>query len=76
MRCAICGTKDYDKLIVHDIGIAAGMMGDDYCFCFDCWDSPNLGQSLFDLLGYTHGMLYKRKSIKIKGRKDKPGGAS
>jgi hypothetical protein len=76
MQCAICGTKDYDSLVVHDLGVAAGMSGDDYCFCYACWYSPHLGQSIIDMLGFRHGIFYKRKSIKVKGRKDSQGGAS
>ena len=69
MKCGICGTMDYDKLEVHNLGIAAGMHGEDYSFCKACWESKDLGANILKMLHFS-SLKYRTKYLKIRGRKD------
>jgi len=73
MSCAICGTRDYDALHVHELGIAVGMSGDDYSFCAACWFAPDFGEKLLDMLQFRtgRGLKFCMKSIKVSGRKNR-----
>ena len=66
LSCCLCGEMDYDCLVVHRLGIAVGMAGTDYTFCYDCWYGPNLGKRLLALLDYPHGLYLRDDAVIIK----------
>jgi len=70
--CCLCGTKDYDKLMIHELGLAAGHSGEDYSFCKTCWMSNTLGEDILGLLGFEGGMLLKESCLEISEAKEKP----
>jgi hypothetical protein len=72
LSCCLCGEQDYDKLLVHRIGIAVGYAGDDYSFCKSCWLGPNFGKRLLEFLGYPDGMYLKAESVEFKTISDEP----
>ena len=65
LKCAICGTEDYDLLVVHRLGLAVGMRGEDYSFCVRCWHSRSLGKKLLRLLGFHNAMLLDETCLRI-----------
>lgn len=66
LYCGICGTEDYDALVVHKLGLCVGMSGDDYSFCKTCWGSKSLGKDLLTMLGFKDGaMLLEEECITI-----------
>jgi|688.fasta_scaffold1495976_1 hypothetical protein len=69
ISCCICGERDFDKMHIHNLGLAVGMCGDDYSFCFKCWMSPTLGNKILRMLGFKPktGMKLKDESLDISG---------
>lgn len=65
IRCCLCHESDYHKIYVDELGLAAGMSGDDYSFCKKCWTSKNLGERILRLLGFEHGMKLKPELLEI-----------
>ena len=65
LSCCLCGEKDFDKLVVHRLGISVGMGGDDYTFCKKCLDDKNFGLNLLHHLGYPYGILLKEECVDI-----------
>jgi hypothetical protein len=73
MSCALCGTRDYDALHVHELGIAVGMSGDDYSFCKSCWNAGDFGDQLLNMLQFRtgRGLKFQRRTITVTGTKDR-----
>ena len=66
LYCCMCGTEDYDELVVHKLGLCVGMSGDDYSFCKSCWESKTLGKDLLPMLGFESGaMLLEEQCLEI-----------
>ncbi len=67
IACCVCGERDFDKMHVHTLGIAAGISGDDYSFCLKCWKSKTLGSKILKLVGYNpkHGMKLRDDCVSI-----------
>jgi hypothetical protein len=53
LKCAICGEDDRNKLQVEHLGLAAGMVGEDFSFCSACWNSEELGEKILNLIGFS-----------------------
>jgi len=70
LSCCLCGCRDYEKLIVQRLGIAVGMSGNDYTFCDSCWNGPNLGKRLLQMLGFDGGMVLNDDAINISDIQD------
>jgi len=66
LTCCVCGEKDIDKILVQQIGIAAGIGGNCYSFCNKCWNSKNLGKNILKILGFEHGMRIKEEMMDVK----------
>lgn len=66
LQCCLCGENNRDKLLVEDIGIGIGMSGDDYSFCRDCWNSPDLGKKLLIFLGCSNGLKMLDSALDLK----------
>ena len=65
LECCICHENDRDKLLVEDIGIAVGVSGDNYSFCYKCWNSKNLGSRILKLIEMYPAMKIKDESLDI-----------
>ena len=61
----MCKDSDFDNLIVHEIGLAVGIGGDDYTFCKKCWGSADLGKKILELLEYPNGIKFKNSSLEF-----------
>jgi len=66
IECCLCGENDRNEIKIEDIGISAGMGGDDYSFCFKCWESKFLGKNLLDFLGCPDGLKLKDESLELR----------
>lgn len=66
LQCSICGENDRRKLLVEDIGMGVGMSGDFYCFCCDCWNAPDVGKKILEILGYPQGIKYIPEALEEK----------
>ena len=65
LQCDLCGQMDLEKLLVQNIGISAGMCGNDYTFCSKCWNGKNFGKRLLQHLGFPDGMILKLDKLDI-----------
>jgi hypothetical protein len=63
--CCVCGEDDREKLAVEELGLAAGMRGDDYTFCHRCWYSKTLGKKILSVLGYSHGLKLIDSAVEV-----------
>ena len=56
IKCSLCGEEDRKKIQIELIGIAVGLSGQDFSFCWTCWNNPKLGKNLIQLLGFEKGI--------------------
>ncbi len=70
LKCCICGEEDRDKLQVESLGIGAGMSGEDYCFCYKCWNSKTLGKEILKLIGYPEKLKLIGEAVPCDTKED------
>ncbi|NIO16621.1 MAG: hypothetical protein GTN70_06425 [Deltaproteobacteria bacterium] len=65
LACALCRDSERSHLIVEDLGISVGLFAEEYSFCRDCWNSPDLGEKLLGLLGFPDGVKIADSDLEL-----------
>lgn len=65
IKCCICGEERRDLMQIECLGIASGLAGDDYSFCYKCWHSRTLGEKILKAIGRVGGLKLLKRFVEV-----------